>query len=219
VVGHLQEQIRAELARVVAPFAITVRDNPDYREGSVVSLWHARDDLSAAAARGESTVIMDGDVLYDPDLMVKLRDGGGAPSAFLLDTRSEETGEEMMIGVRGGRARRIARRVYDGDADGNWDLVGESVGFFKVGPPHAQPLRAMLEQHIAEGHRTTEYEAVYDRFLDTHVVGHVPVGDAPWTEIDFELDVVRARDEILPAIERIRSSHPGAGMREGGAGV
>ena len=63
----------------------------------------------------------------------------------------------------------------------------------------------MLEAHVAAGHRNTEYEAVYDRFLDAHEVGVVPVGEAPWTEIDFEEDVARARDEVLPAIENRRT--------------
>jgi choline kinase len=196
VVGHLREKIVEELARVAPAFEVRVRENEAYREGSVVSLWTAREDLSSS----EPTIVMDGDVLYDPSLLVRLHDGGGA-SAFLVDARSEETGEEMMVGVRGGRARRIARRVYEGDASGKWDQVGESVGFLKIGPEHAAPLRGALEAHVAAGKRNTEYEAVYDTFLDEHTVGVVAVGDAPWTEIDFEEDVARARDEILPAIE------------------
>lgn len=200
VVGHLQDQIRAEATRVGAEhpaMTISVRDNPDYREGSVVSLFVARDDLSSS----EPTVVMDGDVLYDAELLARLRDGGGE-SAFLVDTRSEETGEEMMIGVRGGRARRIARRVGKGDANGAWDLVGEGVGFLKVGPTHAAAMREMLAEHVAAGRRNTEYEAVYDAFLDRFPVGFVDVGALPWTEIDFEQDVARARDEVLPAIEQ-----------------
>src|SRR5262249_36387610 len=193
VVGHLREAIDGELARIAPPMPVTVRFNESYREGSVVSLWVAREDLSSS----EPTIVMDGDVLYDSELLLRLRDDGGA-SAFLVDPRSDETGEEMMVAVRGGRARHIARRVGKGDAQGSWDSVGESVGFLKIGAQHAAPMRAMLEAHVAAGHRTTEYEAVYDTFLDAHEVGVVPVGDAPWTEIDFEEDVARARDVVLP---------------------
>jgi choline kinase len=206
VVGHLREAIEAEIARIarnVPSMTTKIRVNDHYREGSVVSLWVAREDLSST----EATVVMDGDVLYDAELLLRLRDDGGA-SAFLVDPRSDETGEEMMVAVRGGRARRIARRVGKGDAQGNWDSVGESVGFLKIGPQHATPMRAMLEAHLSEGdagHRNTEYEAVYDKFLDAHEVGVVPVGEAPWTEIDFEADVVRARDSILPGIEARRT--------------
>jgi choline kinase len=203
VVGHLQDQIRAELARLAPNMTVHVRDNPSYREGSVVSLWTAREDLAAAGAAGEAIVVMDGDVLYDAALMTRLRDGAAA-SAFLVDTRSEETGEEMMVGVRGGRARRIARRVGKGDANGAWDLVGESVGFMKIGAAHAGAMRTMLEAHVDAGKRNTEYEAVYDTFMDHHEVGYVDVGDCPWTEIDFEADVARAKNEILPAIDARR---------------
>lgn len=198
VVGHLRESIEKEAARVAGDMKTKIRFNEHFREGSVVSLWTAREDLSST----EPTIVMDGDVLYDPHLLVKLRDGGGA-SAFLVDARSEETGEEMMVAVRSNRARRIARRVGTGDEAGRWDSVGESVGFLKIGPSHAAPMRAALEAHVAAGHRNTEYEAVYDKFLDAYEVGVVPVGDAPWTEIDFEDDVARARDAVLPAIEKL----------------
>jgi choline kinase len=196
VVGHLQDQIRAELARIAPPFAVVVRDNPDYREGSVVSLFVAREDLSTS----EPTLVMDGDVLYPATFLSTLRDAP-AESAFLVDRRSHETGEEMMVGIRGGRARRIARRVGQGDDNGAWDLVGESIGFFKVGPKHADSMRAALEAHVGAGHRNTEYEAVYDKFLDDHEVGFVDVAGAPWTEIDFEEDVRKARDSVLPHLE------------------
>ena len=203
VVGHLHEQIRGEISRVSVRYPITVRENPDFREGSVVSLYVAREDLVENGRAGAPTIVMDGDVLYEPALLDALRDGGGA-SAFLVDTRSDETGEEMMVAVRGGTVRRIARRVYKGDDAGPWDLVGESVGFMKIGAKHAAPMAALLEAHVAAGHRNTEYEAVYDKFFNAHEVGIVDVGDSPWTEIDFEADVARARDEILPAIEARR---------------
>jgi choline kinase len=195
VVGHQQEQIRAELARLKPSFPIAIRENKDFLEGSVVSLHVAREDLLDAGARGEATVVMDGDVLYPPKLLSMLRDGGGA-SAFLIDTRSVENGEEMMVGCKAGRALKIARRVYDGDEAGKWDLTGESVGFMKIGAAHAAAMVAMLEAHVAEGHRKTEYEAVYDKFMKVHEVGTVDVGDAQWTEVDFEEDVARAREIV-----------------------
>ena len=187
--------IRDVLCTVATKMPITVRENPDFKEGSVVSLWVAREDLDGK----EDVVVMDGDVLYPPALLTRLRDEGG-PSAFLLDVRSDETGEEMMVGVKGGRARRIARRVGKDDPAKGWDAVGESVGFTKFGAEHQAALRAALEAHVAAGKRNTEYEAVYDTFLDDHPVGYVPVGDVAWTEIDFEEDVRRAREEILPHI-------------------
>lgn len=201
VVGHLHEQIEREVERLAPTMPVRFRFNEHYREGSVVSLFTAREDLSES----EATVVMDGDVLYEHQLLVRQREGGPggggeAASAFLVDVRSDETGEEMMVGVRGGLARRIARRVGKGDERGPWDMVGESVGFLKIGKHHAAPMRAALEAHVAAGKRGTEYEAVYDTFLDAHEVGVVAVGDSPWTEIDFEEDVTRARNEILPAI-------------------
>ena len=49
---------------------------------------------------------MDADVLYHPDVMRRLVD---APfdSGFLLDESASETGEEMMLGVRGSFVKKI----------------------------------------------------------------------------------------------------------------
>ena len=53
-VGYAAEQVRAALARLGADGRVTTVHNPDYRRGSVVTLWTLRDALT----RG-------GDVLVD----------------------------------------------------------------------------------------------------------------------------------------------------------
>ncbi|MCC7536297.1 MAG: phosphocholine cytidylyltransferase family protein [Deltaproteobacteria bacterium] len=192
VVGHLHDQVRAEVARVGAGrLPVRFVMNEDYKRGSIVSLWHARADLKGGA------VVMDADVLYHPDVLRRLVE---APfgSGFLLDETSEETGEEMMIGVRGQFVRKIARRVGS-----DWDLAGETVGFFKVGDADSEILKATLEDFVARGELDCEYEAALDQFMQQRPCGYVKVGDLPWTEIDFDVDVDKARDVIHPRIQQM----------------
>lgn len=190
VVGHLHEQVRAEVERVGAGrLPVRFVMNEQYRRGSVVSLWHARDAMKGGA------IAMDADVLYHPDVLRRLVQ---APfdSGFLMDETSEETGEEMMIGARGNRVRKIARRVGT-----DWDIAGETVGFFKIGDPDSEVLKATLEDFVARGELDVEYEAALDQFMQQRPCGFVKVGDLPWTEIDFDADVEKARDVIHPRIE------------------
>jgi choline kinase len=183
VVGHLQDKIRANVVRRPDAARVQFLVNPDYTRGSVLSLHTARElfDRDAGGA-----LIMDADVLYPHVLLARLVAAPG--SALLLDARSEETGEEMMLGVKDGRVRVIDRRIGD-----HWELKGEGVGFFKVAPCDAAVLREELDACVAAGETGAEYEAAIDRYLKRRPAGFVRVDDLPWTEIDFEADVARAR--------------------------
>src|SRR5262245_30140539 len=61
VVGHRADAIRAEVERLRAKPSISFHENARYREGSIVSLWSARDILRS----GGPILVMDADVLYD----------------------------------------------------------------------------------------------------------------------------------------------------------
>ena len=174
--------------------------NPDYLEGSVVSLGSglaslAADGSSSEGLAGRSLLVMDADVLFPRELLRRLVEDAPA-SAFLLDPRGEAGGEEMMLVARGGRVIRIARRV----APEPGDRCGEGVGFLKLTPPGQALLAREVEALLAAGQRGGDYEGAVDRLLAHHPMGYVEVGDLPWTEVDFPEDLARARAEILPRL-------------------
>ncbi len=181
VVGFEKEQILTALERISHPVQIEVIDNPRFVHGSIVSLQVAGHRLP------EGALWMDADVLYPPELLRRLVTSLHA-NAVLLDGRSEESGEEMMVAVRDGRAAKIARRVGIG-----WDFAGESVGFAKVGPEGGRVMKRILDEEVAAGRLDQEYEAAMDRAFAEVPFGHERVDDFAWTEIDFEEDVVKAR--------------------------
>ena len=114
-------------------------------------------------------------------------------SSVLLDARSEETGEEMMLGVLGGRVRQVARRVGKTAPAGTpWELVGEAVGFAKAGPTGGAVLKAILDREVAEGRLDQEYEAAMNAAFGETPFGFERVDDFAWTEIDFQEDVAKA---------------------------
>ncbi|MCI0525902.1 MAG: phosphocholine cytidylyltransferase family protein, partial [Nitrospira sp.] len=185
VAGYEKEKIE-HLVNTVENVRKTVRlrVNPDYRKGSILSLWCARDEFN------DDLLIMDADVLYADALLSKLV-FSSHPNALLLDPRSNSTGEEMMLMVRGNRVVHIGRKV-----EGNYDLIGEGVGFLKLSRQDAPVLKEALEQLVKEGKEVCEYEDAIELLIQKVVVGYESVGSLAWTEIDFPEDIQKAETEI-----------------------
>jgi choline kinase len=180
VVGYQREKIDEALEHLAPKLPVEVVYNPEFVRGSIVSLHCAADRLA------DGGIWMDADVLYPSELLRRLVASPHA-NCVLLDGGSEETGEEMMLGTRGGRVLAIARRVGP-----DWDVAGESVGFAKVGPAGAVVLRRFLDEEVSAGRLDQEYEAAMDRAFREAVFGFERVDDLAWTEIDFQEDVVKA---------------------------
>lgn len=192
--GMIEEELAAiGLSAGSGGFARCVL-NPDYRDGSIVSLWTVREEL----AGGGDVLLMDADVLYDHRLIERLL-GSRHANCFLMD-RDIEAGEEpVKLCVRNGELvdfHRIIRTKYD--------FCGESVGFFRLSPTIARRLADRAEAYMAASRRDEWYEgAIRDVLLERPpgTFGFEDVTGLPWIEIDFPEDVRRARDEILPRLK------------------
>jgi choline kinase len=194
VIGFEAEQMRAALAALSDGPAVATTVNPDFREGSVVSLWAGR----AALRSGRPVVLMDADVLYAPDLLERLVASTWS-GCLLLDREIEPGDEPVKLCVRDGQIVDFRKQPTEPH-----DWHGESVGFFKLSPEVAGELADRVEEYVASGRRMMEYEepirdmimaSAPDRF------GFEDISGTPWIEIDFPEDVVKAR-ALLPKIER-----------------
>jgi choline kinase len=181
VVGFEHRQIEGALAAIRHPLQIELVQNERFVHGSIVSLQVAADRLSGGG------IWMDADVLY-PARLIRRLVTSSHENCLLVDASSEETGEEMMVGIRAGRVLKIARRVGK-----DWDVAGETVGFAKVGPEGGRVMKRLLDEEVSAGRIDQEYEAAMDRAFQEVSFGFERVDDLPWTEIDFEEDVEKAR--------------------------
>ncbi len=191
-VGHEADALRAEVARLNAPLDVRFVENPRYREGSLVSVAVQREALTC----GRPVLLMDGDVLHDARMVARLFEDG-AENTLLIDPELEPGDEPVKACFRGDRLVDF-RKVPDDPGERH----GESVGFFHLSPGTAAALCARCDEKIAEGGAHLEYEeALRDLMLRSpERWGAVDVGDLPWTEIDFEEDVAKARDHVLPLL-------------------
>jgi choline kinase len=178
VVGY-----RAELMeqRLGGRPGVTLLRNGEFERGAIVSLWTARRYLEGPV------LIMDADVFVPQAMLERLLRSRRA-SCFLLDGRSQATGEEQMLMVQGERVVDIARKPR-----GAYDALGESVGFLKLDGAGTVVLRELLDARIARGDKDLEHEEVYPELLRRLDVGFERVDDLEWTEVDFPADLERAR--------------------------
>ena len=192
VIGFGGELIRAALAALAVDPPVSVILNPDFHEGSVVSLWAGREVLRS----GKPLILMDADVLYDWRLMARLVESE-RPDCLLLDREIEPGDEPVKLCVRDGRIVDFHKRPT---APHEWH--GESVGFFRFTPQAAAELAGRAEEYVLSGRRDMEYEEpIRDMILASvaNRFGFEDISGLPWTEIDFPEDVLKA-NALLPQL-------------------
>ncbi len=191
VIGYEQDKIIKQFGASYKQININYVKNPRYTEGSIYSLYLARDYFHSPF-----TIIMDGDVLYSKEMMRRLVESK-SPDSFLMDESQNETGEEMMLGAKNGRVIAIDRTIGQ-----DFDQYGEGVGFLKITAEAGKILGKHLEHFIKKDITNVEYEDAVNAFLQEYEVGYELIGGLPWTEIDFLEDIQKAETEILPALEQ-----------------
>ena len=95
--GYRADDLRADALDADFPGEITFVHNPDYTEGSVITMAVLGDAMMSA---GGPVILMDADVLYDPRMMARLANSAHA-NCLLVDRDFEEGDEPVKICVRG----------------------------------------------------------------------------------------------------------------------
>lgn len=194
VIGYRGEMIEQEIGATCGNVQVRYVFNEIFTKGAILSLWSAREEFD------DDILIMDADVLF-PVAMIERLIRSPHANCFLLDGSSENTGEEQMLLTRGGRVLNIVR-----GGSGDFDVIGESVGFLKVSRADAPLLRAILEDFVTHGRDSIEHEEAFPTFMAQRDIGFERVDDLPWIEIDFPEDLERAEREVLPKIVELDRS-------------
>ena len=194
--GFRHELIEAELDRLAWQPRPEIVLNRRFELGSVLTL-HA---VADAMTRGGDILLMDADVLYDERIMDTLVAGRSPVNRLLIDCDFEDGEEPVKICLRDGVPIELRKQL---SADIEYDTVGESVGFFRFTQPAARRLAALVAGYVASGRAQMPHEeAVRDLLLEhTQLVEVADVTGAPWIEIDYAEDLLRATNEVLPQLQ------------------
>jgi len=198
VVGYKAEEVSRVMRSLEVEYGVSIRPivNPDYTEGSVLSVAASLPQLQAET---EPVLIMDGDVLYGVEMLRRLI-GSAHRSALLID-RSYSTADDdpVLVPVRDGRPFEF-RKKWTGECD----VVGESIGFFKIDPADMPALvEATLRRTNGAGRKESYDEVLRDMVVEGRF-GHEDVTGMHWAELDFVGDIEFAVANVLPFIERNR---------------
>lgn len=192
VTGYRAELVTREVANSGATVITRCVYNPQYIKGSLISMLIGLMDLHT----DRDFILMDADVLYDHRIMERLI-STRQHNCFLLD-RDFAAGEEpVKLCVRAGRLVEFRKKI-----NGNlqFDLQGESVGFFRFTPATALQLIRAAERYLQRGEDQQPYEeCIRDLLLDKPAdFGYEDITGLNWIEIDFPEDIIKAQNTILP---------------------
>jgi choline kinase len=194
VTGHQRESIAAVLPGLGSRYGMRIREipNPDYTEGSVLSLNVSLPDL---ISENEPVLLMDGDVLYPAEMLRRLIKS--PYRAVLLIDRNFSTDDDdpVLVPIRHGQPFDFVKH-WQGKAE----QIGESVGFFKVAPTIMGRLAEATHKRLVGSGRLDSYDDVLRELVQAGEFGHEDVTGVPWTEVDFPKDVEYARQTVLPAL-------------------
>jgi choline kinase len=194
--GFRHERVEAELDRLNWHPRPEIVLNPQFELGSVLTVH----TVAAAMVRGGDVLLMDADVLYDQRIANALVAGSGSVNRVLIDRDFEAGDEPVKLCVLAGVPIELRKQLA---ADLKYDTIGESVGFFRFAPAGARRLVELVAGYVESGRGSMPHEeAVRDLLRERSQVFEVAdVTGAPWIEIDFPTDVIRAAHEVLPQLQ------------------
>ena len=193
VTGFAGEKVRARFGELSRRYPVQIAElhNPDYTEGSVLSM---NASLPVLEGLREPVLLMDGDVLYDVRMLERLVHSRER-TALLVDRHfSTADDDPVLVPLRGGKPFDFVKK-WKGEAE----EIGESVGFFKVAPDDLPALISETKLRSARS-RSDSYDDVLRALVQRGLFAAEDVTGLPWTEVDFPEDIQYAEKVILPSL-------------------
>ncbi len=194
IVGHGKEALIAEVERIAPEGFVNFVYNPRYREGPKYSLAKGEDVLRS----GDDVLFMDADVLYHPNLLRQLVDSANKTS-FIIDREFQSTDDFVKVCINNDIVVDFGKSLGD-----SYDTVGEWPGFLKLSAPIANQVADSVLGFIARGEDEGAYEDAFCEVMKQSLpgtFGFVDITGTPWVELDYDTDLEKANNKILPRIK------------------
>ena len=198
IVGYESQMIKDAITALNLDHWVQNIYNPNFTQGSVVSLWYAREILE----QENNLLVMDADVLYDYRILERLINTSNE-NCLLLDRDFEPGVEPVKICVKNDLIVEFRKEI---NPDLKYDLWGESVGFFRFSGEGLKKLLKRANFYIENSLENEPYEDIIrDLLLEKpEIFGYEDITGFSWIEIDFAEDIIKANQTILPKINFIK---------------
>ncbi|MEZ5932569.1 MAG: phosphocholine cytidylyltransferase family protein [Alphaproteobacteria bacterium] len=187
VTGYASEKVDQALARWQRPgFSIRTVFNPFFNVAdNLASCWLARHEMT------EDFLIINGDTLFEPDVLKTVLASPAAPITITIDRKACYDSDDMKVQVEGDRLLAVGKTL-------SADITnGESIGMLLFREKGAALFSDILDQymHTPEGLKTWYLRAI-DRLAKTGAVKVASIEGRAWGEVDFMEDLERARHMV-----------------------
>jgi choline kinase len=184
VVGFRADDVERVLLRLNSPDVhIRTIYNPFYQVADNLSTcWLARHEMD------EDFLLLNGDTIFEAGVPARLLAEADAPVTVTIDRSTSYDADDMKVRTEGDKLAAIGKWLPAAEAN------GESIGmmlFRGAGPE-------LFAEELERVMRTPEgldywYTSVIDALAKRGIVGGVSIEGLGWGEIDFPVDLQRAR--------------------------
>lgn len=186
VTGYLHKQIEDFVKQQYPNINISFIHNEVYDStNNIYSLWLAR-----PKADGEEILLLDSDLLYDPEIITRILSTNAENVLTLI--RHDLGEEEMKVVTDSSVIKEISKTCSPSDA------IGESLGIEKMGKSYTSALYKELEPMMNQEHlENVFYEKAFERLIPKgHTFKILDVTDLFSCELDTVEDFQNAKEKI-----------------------
>ena len=189
VTGYLHEMIKTFVAEEYgSSINVTFIQNEVFDStNNIYSLWLARPE-----AEGEEILLLDSDLLYDPEIIARVLADDAKNVLTLIRHDLGEEEMKVVLDKKNGTITEISKTCNPLDA------AGESLGIEKMGREYTSALYKELESMMNEEHlENVFYERAFERLLAKgHTYNVVDVTELFSCELDTVEDFENAKAKI-----------------------
>lgn len=189
VTGYLHEMIKTFVAEEYgSSINVTFIQNEAFDStNNIYSLWLARPE-----AEGEEILLLDSDLLYDPEIIARVLADDAKNVLTLIRHDLGEEEMKVVLDKKNGTITEISKTCNPLDA------AGESLGIEKMGREYTSALYKELEPMMNEEHlENVFYERAFERLLAKgHTYNVVDVTELFSCELDTVEDFENAKAKI-----------------------
>ena len=189
VVGYLSELIRQRFGAKFGNMRLTYVNNQEHlTTNNLYSLWRARQQLR------DDILLLDGDLLFAPELIADLIDQPHADAAIVEAFQPFMNGTVIL--AKGGVATSLVLKANQSEGF-RYDDALKTVNIYKISQgtmrEHFLP---RLDWFVAHGHTDQFYEAVLAGLISEGKIqlGVHHTGNRRWIEVDTKEDLANAKD-------------------------
>lgn len=189
VVGYAKDQIIKEIGSKFNSMRISYIENKIFdKTNNMYSLWLAREYL------GRGCILIEGDVLFEEEILLKLLKSEEGKSYWLVDKFSKNMNGCMLKTSSEGLIQKvqIIRHKLD-NVDSN---SFKSVGVLKITPELGRCLSHWLDNSVKDGNVNIYYDLVISEHIDQCHIYVIDINGLRWFEVD-DIDDLRKAETLF----------------------